>query len=96
MHEEQGHDRIGGSTPTIPRSDDNKDAMIHAIALSQKARKERRFRTYLWGIDVSGKAGPSHYRGVPPMRVQARSSTMSVAVVLVTILRCLPAIWRSS
>ena len=43
------NDRIGRSTPTIPRSDDNKDAMIRAIALSQKARKERRFRTYLWG-----------------------------------------------
>src|SRR5437016_9130491 len=53
------NDRIGRSTPTIPRSDDNKDAMIRAIALSQKARKERRFRTYLWGIDVSGKCDRS-------------------------------------
>ena len=51
--------RIGRSTPTIPRSDDNKDAMIRAIALSQKARKERRFRTYLWGIDVSAKCDRS-------------------------------------
>jgi len=32
--------------PTIPRPDDNKDAMIRAIALSKKARNERRFRTY--------------------------------------------------
>src|SRR5437667_10174983 len=24
-------------------------------------RKERRFRAYFWPIDVSGKAGPSHY-----------------------------------
>src|SRR5712691_2544712 len=57
------NDRIGWSTPTIPRSDDNKDAMIRAIALSQKARNERRFRAYFWAIDVSGKAGPSHYLG---------------------------------
>src|SRR2546427_8748106 len=26
-----------------------------------KPRKERRFRAYFWAIDVSGKAGPSHY-----------------------------------
>src|SRR5437879_1033317 len=28
-----------------------------------KPRKERRFRAYFWAIDVSGKAGPSHYLG---------------------------------
>jgi len=39
-------DRILRAYPTIPRSDDNKDVMIRAIALSKKARNERRFRTY--------------------------------------------------
>jgi len=28
-----------------------------------KPRNERRFRAYFWAIDVSGKAGPSHYLG---------------------------------
>jgi len=46
LETETSNDRIGGSTPTIPRSDDNKNAMTRAIALSKKARNERPFRTY--------------------------------------------------
>src|SRR2546427_11572922 len=42
-------DEAGRASGGLPRSDDNKDAVIRAIALSQKARKERRSRTYLWG-----------------------------------------------
>src|SRR2546426_282842 len=55
--------RILGAYPTIPRSGDNKDAVIASISLMRKPRKEGRFRAYFGAIDVSGKAGPSHDLG---------------------------------
>src|SRR2546425_13201401 len=54
---ETSNDRIGGATPPIPPSDDNKDAVIRALALSPKKRKGGRIPTFLLGVDGSGRAG---------------------------------------